>query len=61
MAVAFEYSLLENCTDKHVVLSEAFKIATTCVLEYLESENITEASAFYKRADSYDKIMDWYK
>lgn len=61
MAVAFEYSLLENCTDKHVVLNEAFKIATNCVLEYLESENITEASAFYKRADSYDKIMDWYK
>ena len=45
----------------NTVLEASYKKATDIVLEYLQKENIFDTSAFYKRAESYEKIVSWYE
>lgn len=61
MAVSIEYNLLVNSQDKKTVLETSYKEAIAIVLEYLQKENVSDTSAFYKRAESYEKILSWYE
>lgn len=56
-----EYNLLVNSQDKKTVLETSYKEAIAIVLEYLQKENVSDTSAFYKWAESYEKILSWYE
>lgn len=59
MALAVEFNQLNN--KEHIfVLETAFNKAKTFILEYIDNQKIEDTSAFYKWAESYGKIIEYY-
>lgn len=61
MAISIEFNLLVGNQNKKTILETSYTKATAIALDYLQKESVPDTSAFYKRAESYDKILSWYK